>query len=111
MSHAAEVRIAAREATTGHNVVGGLQRHSTGETYPWTVIAEGDLCPPLYRAYNCITGRKGPVRESCRQAHDDAGQQVQHEATLAAVRREGFHVWPHVEPVAGARERVVGRAQ
>ena len=45
------------EMYTGH-AEGGLQGHSMGYLYPWTVVVYG-LNPPVYRAENLKTGVKG----------------------------------------------------
>jgi len=36
----------------------GLQLHSTGPLYPWTIRGVGDTC----QAFNCLDGRTGPRR-------------------------------------------------
>ena len=56
---------------TGHAEKSGLQKHSLGETYPWTVIAEGDLRPVKYRAVNLISEQKGELRDSFAEAAKD----------------------------------------
>jgi hypothetical protein len=42
-------------AHQGHMGNGGLQKHSVGEIYPWTIRGVGDTC----QAFNCIDGRTG----------------------------------------------------
>lgn len=54
---------------TGHNAVGGLQAHSTGDRFPWTIIAQG--IEPQYRAFNCNTEQRGPLRDSAAAAGRD----------------------------------------
>jgi hypothetical protein len=61
----------------GHAGNGGLQKHSIGETYPWTVIgtidADGNT---RYYVQNLVTGERpgdgSPHFYSCSIAHDTA---------------------------------------
>ena len=57
---------------TGHNAVGGLQAHSTGDRFPWTIIVQGGGDAPYqYRAFNCNTEQRGPLRDTAAAAGDD----------------------------------------
>lgn len=62
----------AEQGYTGHNAVGGLQAHSTGDRFPWTIIAQGGGDAPYqYRAFNCNTEQRGPLRDTAAAAGDD----------------------------------------
>lgn len=77
---------------TGHGPAGGLQQHSVDDDYyPWTVIGQGDLNPPLYRAFHCFNGRKGTLRTSCRQAHEDARGFARADRLARAVQQGTVH--------------------
>ena len=39
-------------SSKGHNGSSGLQNHSIGPLYPWTIQVVGDAC----QALNCLTG-------------------------------------------------------
>lgn len=58
---------------TGHgDNTGGLQRHSVGEMYPYTVIHYGSLQGPLeYAAYDLRTGNEGKRRLTYKEAEID----------------------------------------
>jgi hypothetical protein len=43
----------------GHVGTGGLQSHSIGELYPWTIRGYGESL----QAFNCITGEQGVRHE------------------------------------------------
>lgn len=66
------------QAHTGHLGNSGLQRHSVGEIYPWTIMIVGDNC----QAFHCITGEKGPMHpftnfgDSFKAAHALAEEDV-----------------------------------
>lgn len=82
---------------TGHAGNGGLQRHSIGSTYPWTVIARGGE-PTEYAAFHCFTQQQGAWHATCRQAHEDAAYYARRDVAVAAVHDAGgtFHVYPPV---------------
>lgn len=50
----------------------GLQQHSVGETYPWTVRQVGNTC----QAFNCITGKAMPAQWEFDQEQDANGNTV-----------------------------------
>ena len=76
-----------QNAYTGHNPRGGLQKHSTGDSYPWTVIGLGAEVIE-YVAFNCNTQQRGPRRASCRQAHDDAETYANRDRLRAEVHNQ-----------------------
>lgn len=87
------LKAAAREHYTGHNSVGGLQKHSTGDDYPWTVIAVGDLQPVEWQAYNCNTGRRGERRSVISQAQSDVIGYRSVDRLAVAIRNDNIRVW------------------
>ena len=50
---------------------GGLQAHSIGELYPWTIAGRG-VNPVKWQAQNLLTGCKGPIRPDYDRAEFDA---------------------------------------
>lgn len=59
---------------TGHVSDGGLQGHSVGDTYPWSVVGYTIEVnsPTQYRAENLVTGEQLPMRQNSMQAFCDA---------------------------------------
>lgn len=53
-----------------HAGVGGLQSHSIGELYPWTIAGRGRN-PVKWQAQNLLTGEKGPRRLTYEMAEYD----------------------------------------
>lgn len=52
----------------GHNGISGLQNHSIGPLYPWTIQVVGNAC----QALNCLTGEtKAKFRFSSQRNADD----------------------------------------
>lgn len=61
---------------TGHGAnTGGLQQHSLGDLYPYTIIAKGDCsrgkAALSWHALDCRSGSEGPARRSYREAELD----------------------------------------
>lgn len=59
---------------TGHGSnTGGLQRHSIGSLYPYTVIAKGDPAHPDWCAMDLRTGKEGRLYRTYKEAEIDVG--------------------------------------
>lgn len=56
---------------TGHGKSGGLQQHSMGDMYPYTVIRKGKDAS-VFCAMDCRTGKEGNLRLSYEEARADA---------------------------------------
>lgn len=96
------------EYSTGHAPNSGIQNHSLGETYPWITRVEGDLNPPIYRAWHCLTGRCGPPRSTSGESHRDAADYAARDALGAAVQCGG-HTWADIYYRCGASVADHGR--
>lgn len=57
---------------TGHGQSGGLQEHSKGELYPYTVIAVGKLDALQFQVMHCVTGQQGQRWNTYEEAEIDA---------------------------------------
>lgn len=54
-----------------HHADSGIQQHSIGDLYPWTIAGRG--CRPVrWQAVNLITRVRGPVRREYETAEGDA---------------------------------------
>lgn len=56
---------------TGHGPSGGIQQHSKGELYPYTVIAQGPSKGIRWSAMDLRTGNTGELRMSYKEAEID----------------------------------------
>lgn len=58
---------------TGHGSSGGIQGHSKGPMYPYTVIAKGNPheAPVRFCAYDLRTGNEGEQRGTYKEAEID----------------------------------------
>lgn len=54
-----------------HVEASGLQKHSVGELYPWTIAGRG-VNPVQWQAQNLVSGCKGPRRKLYSEAEFDA---------------------------------------
>jgi len=79
---------------SGHNGTSGLQNHSVGEHYPWSVVVissdrGGWGRRDYFQAWNLITGTKGVFRNDYETAENDITVELGH-AALAEQRGRAF---------------------
>jgi hypothetical protein len=75
-------------AHVGHLSDGsGLQKHSCGSLYPWTVRAVGRGDDVLYQAFNAVTGELGAMFSTDVLGWDVAHQKAESECEVAACWR------------------------
>lgn len=56
---------------TGHGRSGGVQEHSKGDMYPYTVIAKGRIDALDWHAMDLRTSKLGPPRRTYKEAQID----------------------------------------
>jgi len=90
----------AAERYQGHNVVGGLQAHSTGDIYPWDVRAVGPIDDIRWQAVNHVTGERCSQRTLIATAYVDVRIRRDQEETerqrvrfIAAVQAGPIHTF------------------